>query len=89
MFGMKNGKLELVDSRSGKTYMGKLEPIHKNGINSLEVDPKNSLTYMTSGRDDTIKLFDLRYLKSSYIKQTECIKPLMVFNSHKSQDFSI
>ena len=66
MFGMKNGKLELVDSRTGKTYMSKLAPIHKNGVNSLEIDPKNSLTYMTSGRDDTIKIFDLRYLKSSY-----------------------
>lgn len=92
MFGMKNGKLEIVDTRIQKKVLNMMFSIHKNGISYLQIT-KGKNTFFTNGRDSRIKFFDIRGLglnaNDGFKKRAIELSHIFEFKDHNSENFNI
>lgn len=85
---MKNGKIQMIDTRTKKTILDDEDQIHKNGISQIDVD-KSKQNFYTNGRDDKIKYFDFRNLQLRHKGVQNELNPVWVFDDHVSMNFNI
>ncbi|EGR30327.1 hypothetical protein IMG5_134760 [Ichthyophthirius multifiliis] len=59
---------------------------HTNKLNSFQFN-QNDTQVITAGRDNSIRIWDLRYIKqSNYFDESQCVQ---VFQQHKCQGYNI
>ena len=89
---MKNGKLEIVDTRIGEKVLNMMFDIHKHGISNVKLT-KGKNTFYTNGRDSKIKFFDIRGLgmdpKFGYKGKGIDLHHIFEFKDHNSEYFNI
>lgn len=93
IFGMKNGKLEVVDTRAKEKALMMTQPVHKNGISHVKVT-NSKKTFITNGRDSKILLFDIRRLGLNHgqgYQDREDFQshPIFEFKDHESENYNI
>jgi hypothetical protein len=93
MFGMKNGKMEVVDTRLKEKLLKMEEVIHNNGISHVKTT-REKRTFITSGRDSKILLFDIRRLNIGESKRFSGFSdgnfsPIFEFKDHESENYNI
>jgi WD40 repeat protein len=88
-FGLKSGKLEIVDIRSRKKCLDNQIFVHDNGISHIQFQ-KNMVNFFTNGRDNKIKFFDIRNFKKGNKFAPELRpEPIWTFNDHVSENFNV
>jgi len=87
-YGMKNGTISIADFRTNRQILRNAPKIHDNGVNYIEIS-ESRLNLVTSGRDNSIKYFDTRYLTPKVIKNRNEIPHIWDFRDHLTEDLNI
>lgn len=86
LVGLRDGTVKLCDSRTKKIEVTNQFKAHSTKLNSVKLNKSN--TYLlSSGRDSTLKIWDLRKIPSSMnASDNECVK---VYKGHKCNGYNV
>lgn len=86
LVGLRDGSVKICDSRMKKIEVAKQFRAHSTKLNSVKLNKAN--TYLlSSGRDSTLKIWDLRMLPSSMdVNDNKCI---IEYRGHKCNGYNV
>ena len=84
--GLRDGSVKLCDSRTKKIEVTKQFRAHSTKLNSVKLNKAN--TYLlSSGRDSTLKIWDMRMMPSSMdASENKCVKE---YRGHKCNGYNV